>query len=76
MGGGTTGSVTGVTEIYNGTSWVSAPTMTTGRSGVGSGGSQTEAIAFGGYNGTGDSAATEEFNGETLAANIVTITTG
>jgi hypothetical protein len=73
MGGGSLGpTITGATELWNGTSWTSNPTgLTTGRSGTGSGGTQTVAIAFGGYNGTTNSSATEEWNA--VAVQTITV---
>ena len=77
MAGGTIPpTITGVTELWNGTSWTSNPTgLATGRSGMGSGGTQTEAIAFGGYAGgsPGDSAATEEWTGTQTLSRTITV---
>jgi hypothetical protein len=55
MGGGSVGTpvLSSATELWNGTSWTSNPTgLATGRSGMGSGGTQTSAITFGGYSGS------------------------
>jgi len=73
--GGETPSVTGTTEKYDGTSWVSAPSMSTARFGSGGAGTQTAGLVFGGTPGSGVTAATEEFTGETSADNVKTITT-
>jgi len=62
------------TEGYDGTSWSSRPSMATARRGLGGAGVNTLSLAFGGYTGS-DTAATEEFTGETTAANIKTFTT-
>ena len=59
-------------NTYDGTSWFSSPAYTTSRNRGMSGGTQTAAIIAGG---SSSSTATEEFTGETTAANIVTVTT-
>ena len=66
------------TESYNGSSWVTAASMANNRS-LCTGGSSndagnTSAVVFGGSTPSFTS-ATEEFNGETTATNIVDITT-
>jgi hypothetical protein len=49
--GGDTGSVTGATEEYDGSTWTSNPTgLNTVRFGLGGAGIQTAALAFGGAN--------------------------
>jgi hypothetical protein len=55
-------TVTGATELYNGTSWTATTSMTTARNALGSAGTQTSALAFGG-NTPPVTAATEEFTG-------------
>jgi hypothetical protein len=42
--------------------------LATARRGLGSAGTQTEGLAFGGYTGTVDTAATEEYNGSAWTA--------
>jgi len=67
-------SGTTASQIYNGTSVVTQPSLGTGRYNVncGGGGTSTAAIVGGGQN---DLDATEEFTGETSALNIKTIST-
>jgi hypothetical protein len=56
---------TSATEEYNGSSWANNPTgLTTARYGLAGAGTQTAALAFGGYD-TATSAATEEYDGST-----------
>jgi hypothetical protein len=60
--------VTGATELWNGTSWTANPTgLNTARTALGGAGTQTLAIAFGGYLGPPgiNSTATELWNGST-----------
>jgi len=64
--GGDSGSPTGATESYNGTSWSPAPSMNTARSYLGGAGTQTAALSFGG---TVAESATEKFNGSTWTNN-------
>ena len=61
---------------YDGTSWSTRPSMATARSFVGAAnaGSNVSTAAFGGFTGS-LTAATEEFTGETLTANIANFTT-
>ena len=61
-------------ELYNGTIWVTQPPISTGRYGASSG-IATAGLLAGGYTGTANTNATEEFNGETSALNFKTITT-
>jgi len=59
--GGVNPTTTGVTELYNGTSWTSNPTgLNTARGFSGGAGTQTAALAFGG---TTVLSATEKWNG-------------
>jgi hypothetical protein len=64
-------------QQYNGTIWVSAPSLSTGRDNNAycskTSGSQTGFIA-GGYSGTANTGATEEYNAETTALNVKTLT--
>ena len=65
--GGTTGSVSGVTQTYDGSSFSTNPaTMNAARNSVKSGlnGSQTSTVAFGGNTGS-QSNATEDWDGTT-----------
>ena len=58
---------------YDGTAWATNPNMATARRGLGGAGINTAALAFAGYTGS-DTAASEEFTGETSAANVKTLT--
>tara|TARA_Y100000004_G_C8778662_1_gene353951 strand:- start:45 stop:557 length:513 start_codon:yes stop_codon:yes gene_type:complete len=72
-GGSPESGIAGATEAYDGTSWSTRPTMGTSRSGGGGLGPSsvsTAGLVSGGYSGTADVATTEEFTGETTAANI------
>ena len=61
------------TELYNGTSWTSNPTgLATARSSLGTAGSQTLSLGFGGNNGTTSSAATEEWTGTSVQVRTIT----
>ena len=64
-------------QQYNGTIWVSAPSLSTARDNHAycskTAGTQTGFIA-GGYSNTGNTGATEEFNAETTAVNVKTLT--
>mgnify|MGYP001168997668 CR=1 FL=1 len=71
--GGNPGSPTTATEGWDGTSWYSRPSLATARGGIGSSG--TSADAGIGYGGGSYLAATEEFTGETSAANIANFET-
>jgi len=59
---------------YDGTAWSTRPSLATARFGVGGAGTGTSALCFAGRE-PGYSTATEEFTGDTSAANIVTVTT-
>ena len=73
--GGSSPSLSGATELYNGTSWTSSPnSMNTARQILGAAGTQTAALGAGGYT-TAAVANTEEFTGETVSNNTKTITT-
>ena len=61
------------TEGYDGTSWSTRPNMATARRGLGGAGIQTSALGFAGYTGS-DTAASEEFTGETTSLNVKTLT--
>ncbi len=62
--------------IYDGNSWVTAPSTGTSRQAMGSGGTATAGIIYGGANNAGSGQnATEEFTGVTTAANIKKFTT-
>jgi len=66
-----------VSQQYNGTTWATAPSLSTGRDNNAycskTSGSQTGFIA-GGYSGSGNTGATEEYNAETTAINVKTLT--
>ena len=53
--------------------WASSAPMTTGRSGLGSFGTQTAAVGAGGYT-PPNTNITEEYNAETTAVNVKTLT--
>ena len=64
------------TEGYDGTAWSTRPSMSTARKTCGSAGIDTAALAFGGFvPPPPETAATEEFTGETSAANITNFST-
>ena len=64
------------TETYDGSSFSTAPSLSTGRDGAGSGASSTEGVQVGGYVPSGSySSATEQFTPESTAANITDFTT-
>ena len=67
-------SPTGATEAYDGTSWSTRPSMATGRYASAAGGSGTSGFVAGGFTTTNVS-STEEFTGETIAANVKDFTT-
>ena len=71
---GRTPSYTGAASGYDGTAWSTRPSMATARAMVGGTGVSTSAFVCGGE-APGLSALTEEFTGETSAANIETLTT-
>jgi hypothetical protein len=51
------------TEEYDGASWTSSNPLNTARALLAGAGTQTAALAFGGYD-TADTGATEEYDGE------------
>ena len=59
--GGYIGPVTGKTEEYNGTSWAEQNDLNTAGYDMGSAGTQTAGLGFGGYDSHTD--LTEEYNG-------------
>ena len=63
---------TNLVNTYDGTAWFTSPSYTTSRNRGFSGGTHTSAIIAGG---SGPTTVTEEFNVETTAANIETLTT-
>ena len=70
------GSNSTKTEGYDGTSWSTRPNLGTARYGLGSASPGTACLAFGGGTPPGPQVtATEEFTGETTAANITDFTT-
>jgi len=74
--GGDNGSPTvqSVTEAYDGTSWSTRPSMATARRAAGGAGTTTANLCSGGYSTTIVN-TTEEFTGETTAANIANFST-
>ena len=60
---GSTGSPSVLNESYNGTSWTEVGDLNTTRYFLGGIGTQTSALAFGGYGPPGNSNASEEWNG-------------
>ena len=76
MFGGADPSTTGRTIGYDGTAWSTRPSLATARAQAGGAGTATAAFCAGGLvPSPGATTATEEFTGETLAANIKTFTT-
>ena len=63
------------TETYDGSAFSTAPSLSTGRDGQGSGGSSTEGVQVGGYVPSGSYLdSTEQFTAESSAVNIETLT--
>ena len=63
------------TETYDGSSFSTAPSLSTGRDGAGSGASSTEGVQVGGYVPSGSySSATEQFTPESTAVTASTLT--
>jgi len=70
------GATSVLSEQWNGTSWSTNPSIATARYTGGRAGTSSSGWIGGGYPGNDpSSSATEEFTGETVAANIVEITT-
>ncbi len=66
------------TEAYDGTTWSTRPSLSTGRNALSGGGTSSTAIAFGGDSaspGPGYTNVTELYDGETTAVNIENFTT-
>ena len=63
------------TQGYDGTAWSTRPALGTGRGYMMGCGTGTSALGIGGQAPPSGTTATEEFTGETTAANIVTVTT-
>ena len=63
MYGGTTGSASANTELWNGTSWTEVANLNTARSDQGEFGSSANALSFGG---NGPTAVAEEWSEPTL----------
>ena len=61
-----------LTESYNGTSWITAPSVATARKQGTGAGTASAALFFGGVLPPGPSNSTEEFTGSTLQAKTVT----
>ena len=72
---GTSGN--NLTNIYDGTSWVTAPNYSTARNRGTGGGTASDALLVAGYSAPASPAyraETEEFSGETTAVNVKTLT--
>ena len=65
----------GVTQGYDGTAFSTRPSMSTGRNYISGTGTSTAGVAFGGNSHPTYTTATEEFTGETTAANVETFST-
>ena len=63
------------TEGYDGTSWSSRPSLASAEYETGKAGTAAAALSAGGNDGSGAKATSEEFTGETTAANIQNFTT-
>ena len=61
------GTGTTATELYNGSTWTSTTSMTTGRYFLGNAGNASSGLAFGGRNAPARNANTEEFTGPGVA---------
>ena len=57
------GSLSNVTEEYDGTNWTTVNSTNTSKRLLGSAGTQTAGLGFGGYSPGGASTATEKYNG-------------
>lgn len=68
-----TEAYTAKTEIWNGTSWTNDQDVNTARNNLGGAGIQSAAVAFGGLDGGGFSAATEEWYGDGKLTDTFTI---
>ena len=60
------------TGLWNGTSWTASANLSTVRGGGGDAGNSTSALYAGGYTGTANTNATEEFTGAFLSAKKIT----
>ena len=64
------------TESYDGSAFFTSPSLSTGRDGDGSGSSASEGVQVAGYVPSGSYlSSTEQFTGETTAANVTDFTT-
>ena len=78
VAGGYTTTQQSIAEAYDGSVWSTRPNMATARqqgSGLGTNSTASAGLAASGYAPPGAQSATEEFTGETTAANVKTITT-
>ena len=77
MGGGEEpgGTRHGFVQKYDGTSWVTSASFSTGRNSFGYGGSSPAQIVCGGQDDTAFTNNTEEFTTESSALNVVTVST-
>ena len=74
---GNTGSITGVSEIWNGTAWAATATASEARQGLGGAGTTSAAAIYGGINpplSPAFRATTEEYTGTSVVAASVTST--
>ena len=69
------GTGTTATELYDGSNWISAPPMTTGRYFIGNAGNASSGLAFGGRNAPARNANTEEWTGTPSTGTASTLTT-
>ena len=67
-------AITTICQAYNGTSWATTASISTGRY-ANQTGSNTSALFSAGYNGSSNVSNTEEFTGESSALNVVTVST-
>ena len=70
--GGRPSTNSNMTQYYDGTGWITYPSLAAGRWDLEGGGTATSGLVMGGNS---PNTATEEFNGETTSANVKTITT-
>jgi hypothetical protein len=66
--------ITQVTEEYDGTSWTNSNSINTARTALAGAGTQTSALAFGGYT-TAVTGATEEYDGTSWTSNPTSMST-
>jgi hypothetical protein len=64
-----------MTQYYDGTGWITYPSLATGRWDLEGGGTAASGLVMGGSGTPATTGATEEFTGETVSNNVKTITT-